>query len=115
MYNTNDSRVIIHIPFQRQTIRLNGADRQVLSLLDQGFAYAEYADGNSFPISNPFGHWVRDMLINAGIVSASATNPVFTSQYANQNVYFILESAGARPNPGQDDNIRSLIGVDNVL
>ena len=114
MISSSDDVLIVHLPFEQQSIRFNSVETTVLNL-GAGMAEVEAEDGTRWFIANPLEHWARDMIDNNGTVSASATNPVFSSGYAGQRVYFVLDPIGPRPNPGQDDSRRSLIDATDIL
>jgi hypothetical protein len=84
MINTDDQTVIIRIPVEKVKIRFGGAEKEVLNL-SQGFCFAEFADGNAFPISNPLEMYLMDA----------------TSIDRGQRIYFQLEAAGPPSNDGQ--------------
>ena len=98
MINTDNETVILHIPVQKQTIRLNGADREVFDL-NQGFSYAEFADGEKHVVTNPLKMWVLDVTVNQGRTAGTG---------ANFNLYFSFDPPGTPGNPGQDDALRSI-------
>lgn len=89
MINTEDSTVIIHIPFNRVKIRFNGAEIDALQLA-QGFSEAEYADGQRFPISCPLEEWLLDVTMNRAGGGGK-----------NQNFYFVIDAPGPRCQDGQ--------------
>lgn len=92
MISTDDQTVIIHIPVEKVKIRFGGAEKEVLNLA-QGFCTAEYADGNNFPISNPFEEWILSTIINSG------PNP--GSGDKGQRLYIQLDAAGPASSEGQ--------------
>jgi hypothetical protein len=87
-----DSTVIVHIPFEEITVRINGSDRRVLQLA-QGFSEAEFSSGERYPISCPLEEWLLNVTVNAGITPGTGDK--------NQRVYFVIEPAGPRGQDGQ--------------
>jgi hypothetical protein len=90
--SAGDSTVIVHIPFDRVRVRINGSDRELLQLA-QGFSEAEFSDGDRQPISCPLEEWLLSVTVNAGITPGAGDK--------NQRVYFVIEPAGPRGQDGQ--------------
>ena len=92
MIGIDDQTVIIRIPVEKVKIRFGGAEKEVLNLA-QGFCFAEYGDGNVFPISNPLEEWILSTIINSGSTPGGGDK--------GQRIYFQLEAAGPPSNDGQ--------------
>ncbi len=105
MINTSNTSVIVHIPMEPAVVRFNGGDVKCLRPA-QGFAWAEYADGNVFPISHPLEEWIYDVTGNDGPTPGTAEQAT---------LYFVIDPPGKAGNPGQDDEQRSLTDIQTVL
>jgi hypothetical protein len=92
MIGTSDQTVIVRIPIERAKVRFGGEEREVIRLA-QGFCFAEYGDGNVFPISNPLEQWLLDVTTNQGVTPGAGDK--------GQQVYFVFEAAGPASNDGQ--------------
>ena len=90
--------IIIHIPIEEVQVRTSGGNRKAFNL-SQGFAYLEYSDGSTYQTSNPLKQWFIDCVYN----STAAIGGTY---------FFVFDPPGYRPNPGQDDNGRSLTDDD---
>ena len=99
---SSDVAVLVHIPITPANIRTNGGDIKCFQLA-QGFCFAEYPDGNVFQISNPLETWLMSVRTNADNVVSDTP------------IYFVFEAEGKKPNPGQDDEGRSLTDIQTVL
>ena len=92
MIDTADQTVIVRIPVQKVKIRFGGGEREVLQLA-QGFSFAEYGDGNVFPLSCPLEEWLLSTVVNSGPTPGGGDR--------GQRVYFLLEAAAPPSNDGQ--------------
>jgi hypothetical protein len=101
MIGTSDPTVIVRIPVENAKVRIGGEERSVLRLA-QGFCFAEYGDGNVFPLSNPLEEWLISVCANApgGI---------------GQQVYFVFEAAGPRSNDGQGTALTDVTNIQTGL
>ncbi len=106
MISTEDQTVIIRIPISTVTIRFGGAERQVQALA-QGFCFAEYGDGNVFPISNPLEQWLLDVTTNQGVTPGAGDK--------GQRVYFVFEAAGPASQDGQGTAITDVTNIQTGL
>ena len=102
MLNTTNNVVLVRIPIAPTTITTNGGAIKCFTLA-QGFCFAEYDDGNVFPISNPLEEWLMSVKKN----SENVPN--------DTQIYFTFEAEGARGNPGKNDDGRSLTDIQTVL
>lgn len=105
MINTSEQRVLIHIPIEPAQFASNGGNIKSFRLA-QGGCYAEYADGNIFLISHPMEQWILDVTGMLGITVNTGDNI---------NLYFTFDAQGMYPNPGNDDNLRSITGIETFL
>ena len=106
MIDTSDQTAIVRIPVERVKIRFGGAERQVLRLA-QGFCFAEYGDGNVFPISNPMEMWLMDVTTNQGVTPGAGDK--------GQQIYFVFEAAGPPSNDGQGNAITDVTNIQTGL
>lgn len=104
MISTEDPTVIVHIRVEPVMVLTNGGNVKAFRLA-QGFALAEYVDGNVFQITNPLAQWIDDVRYQT---PAGATNTV-------PRIFFLFDAGGPAPNPGQDDSERSLHDVSMEL
>ena len=97
MQNARTDNVLIHVPVEFVTVRINGADQKCLRFSD-GFSWAEFDDGNVHPISNPLQLFMLDVTNNApgGI---------------GQSLYFTFESGASRSSEGQGQDPVSGIDI----
>lgn len=102
MINAASDVVLVRIPIAPAMIQTNGGAMKCFTLA-QGFCYAEYDDGNVFPISNPLEEWLMSVKKN----SANTPN--------DMQIYVLFEAEGQRGNPGKDDEGRSLTDIQTVL
>lgn len=106
MIDTADQTVIVRIPVERVKVRIGGADRECLNLA-QGFCFAEYGDGNVFPISNPMEQWLLDVTTNQGVTPGAGDK--------GQRVYFVFEAAGPKSNDGQGLAVTDVTNIETGL
>ena len=96
MQNASSMDVVVHVPVEFVTVRINGADRKCLKFSD-GFSWAEFDDGNIHPVSNPLQLFMLDVTNNApgGI---------------GQTIFFQFESGASRSTEGQGQD--PVTGID---
>ncbi len=92
MIDTADQTVIVRIPVERVKVRFGGGEREVLNLA-QGFSFAEFGDGNVFPISCPLEEYILSAIVNSGVTPGGGDK--------GQRIYFQFEAAGPASNDGQ--------------
>lgn len=96
MIGTADQTVIVRIPVER--VRAFGESGRHVYQLAQGFAFAEFKDGNAFPISNPLEEYIMSVLNSAGDLG--------------QKILFEFVSPGERSNDGQDEKTTSVTNLE---
>lgn len=98
MIGIEDQTVVINIPVVR--VRAFGTSADHAYAMGQGFSWAEYGDGNAFPVSNPLTEYIMSVTNNTGFIG--------------QKVLFRFVAEGERSGDGQNEKQSAVTNMDNA-